>query len=728
MQLTLFTPITNIEIIVAAIAMVSYIYLGLAVYIRDPKSWTNRLFFLLSLVFITYDIVNPISLHPLEKTPDNQLFWIRMVMFTVSFIGPLIFLLVHTFPRKKISLDKKYLIGIILLNIATAAASLSPLIFESIDYPNGTPTPNPGSGVFLYFLDFPGLILLSIILLISKYRRSIGKEKEQLYYFLIGVFATFSLMAISTFILVAVLKTPAGVFLGHTSPLILSLFIAYAIAKNQFLDIKPAIAKAVSYIFVLIAIAFIYVAVLLLGINLLFGYKIPVENLVLYTVITAVGALSFQPIHKLTRKLTDKIFFKGAYLTEELLTRVGHIISGTIDLEILTTVILRIILKEMRVSKGAFLIIDEHKIINIKQIGFIDHQLSAQQMELLFHYIPLYKLFIFEELEEGELKDFFRKNDIMLALPIRVETNEVAILALGPKLSGEIYSKQDIDFLSIFSSQAGVAIQNAKSYALLQQFSQELEKRVEERTKELKNAQEKELAKAKEVNRLKDEFVFIAAHELQTPVTVIRGFLDLVSEAQSKFPKDIQDYLNSMKNASANLSQLISDLLEIARSEADTIKIEVEPINAGSCLKDEIKKFRETAGKRGIKINVKMPKKSPKIMADLVKTKEVITNLLSNAVKYNKENGIIDVSVIEREEDVIIEIRDTGYGIPEKEQGKIFQKFFRSISRGTIEVTGTGLGLFITRMLVEKMNGKIMFSSVEGKGSTFAFSLPKAKI
>ncbi|MEK7146996.1 MAG: histidine kinase dimerization/phospho-acceptor domain-containing protein, partial [Patescibacteria group bacterium] len=649
MQLTLFTPITNIEIIVAAIAMVSYIYLGLAVYIRDPKSWTNRLFFLLSLVFITYDIVNPISLHPLEKTPDNQLFWIRMVMFTVSFIGPLIFLLVHTFPRKKISLDKKYLIGIILLNIATAAASLSPLIFESIDYPNGTPTPNPGSGVFLYFLDFPGLILLSIILLISKYRRSIGKEKEQLYYFLIGVFATFSLMAISTFILVAVLKTPAGVFLGHTSPLILSLFIAYAIAKNQFLDIKPAIAKAVSYIFVLIAIAFIYVAVLLLGINLLFGYKIPVENLVLYTVITAVGALSFQPIHKLTRKLTDKIFFKGAYLTEELLTRVGHIISGTIDLEILTTVILRIILKEMRVSKGAFLIIDEHKIINIKQIGFIDHQLSAQQMELLFHYIPLYKLFIFEELEEGELKDFFRKNDIMLALPIRVETNEVAILALGPKLSGEIYSKQDIDFLSIFSSQAGVAIQNAKSYALLQQFSQELEKRVEERTKELKNAQEKELAKAKEVNRLKDEFVFIAAHELQTPVTVIRGFLDLVSEAQSKFPKDIQDYLNSMKNASANLSQLISDLLEIARSEADTIKIEVEPINTGSCLKDEIKKFRETAGKRGIKINVKMPKKSPKIMADLVKTKEVVTNLLSNAVKYNKENGIIDVSVIERE-------------------------------------------------------------------------------
>ncbi|MBI2591570.1 MAG: HAMP domain-containing histidine kinase, partial [Candidatus Brennerbacteria bacterium] len=273
-----------------------------------------------------------------------------------------------------------------------------------------------------------------------------------------------------------------------------------------------------------------------------------------------------------------------------------------------------------------------------------------------------------------------------------------------------------------------VAIQNAKSYALLQQFNQELEKRVRERTDQLKNTQEKELAKAKEVNRLKDEFVFIAAHELQTPVTVIRGFLDLVSEAQSKFPKDIQDYLNSMKNASGNLSQLINDLLEIARSENNTIKIEVKPINTTTCIKDEIKKIKPIADRRNIKINFKMPKKSPKIMADLIKTKEVIGNLLNNAVKYNKENGNVDLSIIERDDDVVIEVRDTGYGIAEKEQRKIFQKFFRSIKRETIEVTGTGLGLFITRMLIEKMGGKIMFSSVEGKGSTFAFSLPKAKI
>lgn len=727
MQFNLFTPIANAEIATAIIAIIAYLYLGLSIYIRDNKSWTNRLFLILTLILITYAIVNPISLHPIKKTPENQLFWIRIVMFTVSFIGPLLFLLVHTFPYKMVTLGKKYLIPLLLLNLATAVASLLPFIFESISYPNGTPTPNPGKGIFLYFLDFPGLILLSIILLIWKYRRTTGKEKVQLYYFLLGVFVTFSLMAISTFILVSIFKTPAGVFLGHISPIILSIFIAYSIAKYQFLDIKPTIVRAVSYILVIIIAAIAYTAAVLLGADLFFGYKIPTTDLIFDIIIASIIALSFQPLYKIIRKLTDKIFFKGGYDTEELLSRVSNITSGTIDLETLTTVILRIVLKEMRISKGAFLLINQHKIIDVRQIGFTDHKLAAPHLELLFHYLPLYKIFVFEELEEGELKKFFRELDISVALPIRVETDEVAVLALGSKLSGEIFSKQDINFLTILSSHIGVAIQNAKSYALIQQFSQELEKKVEERTSQLKETQTKELAKAKEVARLKDEFVFIAAHELQTPVTVIRGFLDLVSEAKSRFPKDIQDYLNSMKIASGNLSQLITDLLEIARGEAGTMKFSVAPVSATACLKQEISKLKPIAANRGIKISLKIPKKSFKIMADQEKMKEVIRNLLSNAVKYNRGKGKIDVSIIERDEDAVIEIRDTGYGIPDKEQGKIFQKFFRSIGRETVEVSGTGLGLFITRMLVEKMNGKITFSSVEGQGSTFAFSLPKAK-
>ena len=114
-------------------------------------------------------------------------------------------------------------------------------------------------------------------------------------------------------------------------------------------------------------------------------------------------------------------------------------------------------------------------------------------------------------------------------------------------------------------------------------------------------------------------------------------------------------------------------------------------------------------------------------MADTQKLKEVVMNLLDNAIKYNREEGRVDITVFSQNDVLITEIRDTGYGIPAEDQAKIFQKFFRAPTKETQEVLGTGLGLFVIRMLIEKMGGKVMFSSSEGKGSTFSFWLPIVK-
>ncbi len=218
--------------------------LGISVYLKNRQSWTNRLFMLLALFIDTYITVNYFSLHPPLPTPDNQLFWIRVVMFICSFIGPTLVLLVHTFPQTRVRMRLRYLIPMAGLMLASAAASLSPLVFQSIEYPGGSPVPVPGPGIPIFFLDFIGLFLVSFGILIFRYRRAVGEEKTQYAYFLFGTLISFSLMGISTVIFVVLLKTSAAVFLGPVFPVILMAAMAIAIIRHGLFDMKTVATKA----------------------------------------------------------------------------------------------------------------------------------------------------------------------------------------------------------------------------------------------------------------------------------------------------------------------------------------------------------------------------------------------------------------------------------------------------------------------------------------------------
>jgi len=172
--------------------------------------------------------------------------------------------------------------------------------------------------------------------------------------------------------------------------------------------------------------------------------------------------------------------------------------------------------------------------------------------------------------------------------------------------------------------------------------------------------------------------------------------------------------------ANDRLIQLVNDLLEIARSEAGRLKIAVSPCDVRESIAAILTEVRPLADQRKIVLTYRELEGLPQIMADPGRVKEVIMNLVSNAIKYNREGGSVEVYHEVAGRRVIIHVEDTGMGISEAEQKRVFEKFFRSESAKVGEIEGTGLGLFITKEIVEKMGGEVWFISEEGKGSRFS--------
>lgn len=234
----------GLEILLDILAFVTNAYLGLFVYLKNPRGATNRLFAVLSFLTCVYVVVNFISLHPNTIGAVDQLFWIRIVMMVCSFIGPALIFLVHTFPRDEFTMKPKYVSGLLVLMLTSALLSYFPFVFTDLQFPDGKPVPTPGPGIPIFFIDFVGLFLASFALLWYKMRHASGDERAQLRIFFLGIVSTFSLMGLSTVVTVVVLRSSSLVFLGPVSSVILLGAVAYAIIRYRMFNIKLAATQA----------------------------------------------------------------------------------------------------------------------------------------------------------------------------------------------------------------------------------------------------------------------------------------------------------------------------------------------------------------------------------------------------------------------------------------------------------------------------------------------------
>ena len=708
------------EISVLVSSTLLSLLLAIFVFLKNPKSYTNRIFALLAIFLAAYPIFNYFTLN--SELTSSAVLWSKFVLLSAIPAGPLYYLFVRVFPNDKFDVSKRVIFVLSAWVVLNSVLAISGLLF-SVEVVNDSVSINPGPAIASFGILQASTLLLGSWILFKKYRRATGILRTQLKFITYGITAGFGLTLISTFFMAVLLNNSSLVVFSPFFITIATASVSYSIVRHRLLDIRLVLARAVAYTLLVGVLGLFYAGSVIISTSLFLGTVNFISQIALYTTLTLIVAFTFHPLRAYLENVTDKIFFKGKYDSQVLLSDLTKIMATVLRLDDLTKNILKKLLPEMRVSKGAFVLIEKGEVETVESVGFDKKQefVGTDILSLL----EKRKVIYYEEENQTSIKKIMLELDITVSVPLEVKEGELGVLLLGHKLSGEIYTEQDIKLLEILSPEISIAIQNSKAYEEIRQFNIKLAGEVEKATSDLRHANEK----LKELDKLKDEFMSIASHELRTPMTAIKSYVWLALHGKSQEKdKKVRAYLDKVFESSERMISMINDMLNVNRIETGRMKLDIIPVSVWKVAEQVKDELSARAAESGLEIVIKKDNIVPLLMSDKDKLIEIFTNLIGNALKFTPKGGKITVTARKMGTMVEVQVSDTGVGIAKENIDKLFKKYGKlNESYATVSSsTGTGLGLYITRQYLEKMGGKIGIDSTLGEGTTFTFSLPVA--
>jgi signal transduction histidine kinase/ActR/RegA family two-component response regulator len=289
----------------------------------------------------------------------------------------------------------------------------------------------------------------------------------------------------------------------------------------------------------------------------------------------------------------------------------------------------------------------------------------------------------------------------VVAVPMLREEQIIGSLVVRRKSTGD-FTEETLDLLETFASQSALALLNAQLFTTLQERSAELEV----------------------ASRHKSEFLASMSHELRTPLNAVLGFSEVLLERMfGDINERQEEYLRDIHSSGKHLLELLNEILDLSKVEAGQMELEFTPLDVPAALEYAASMLRERATAHSVDLRVELGDGLGAVEADELRFKQVVLNLVSNAVKFTPDGGSVVIRAVEVDTDLQVTVTDTGVGIPIEDRERIFESFQQG-GRGASREEGTGLGLTLSRRIVELFGGRMWLVSEVGAGSTFGFSIP----
>ena len=701
---------------------------GLAIFIyrKNPSARLNRYFALFALTTLGWLV----TLYFFNRTPDTPALtiWGRAnFAFAASFVV-FNYLYLPEIARKQARHTKWILLqtgSLVLITLFTG------WIDEVEHLQNGQHVTEFGPLFPLYIAHIIGYVGAALYLTFFANRKASQKIRNQLSIIGLGIFLMAIIAMLTNLLLPYFLKVFALQEVGALSIIALLGTIAYAISAHQLFDIRIIIRRTVVFtaLFILIVIAYSALALLLRGALLGDPVSDTKTNIVNLVTICIIG-FAIEPLRKWLTIRTDQFLFKREYNLQKVLTDLTTRLNTVVNLDEALETFLQTLVKLLHLRHAVLYVFqpgegDEFVIKRIRQSGYRRPDSLALESghPLIRHFLAQRDLVLTRDLETVLLNEenasrsperiaglpstFHREHEFKkavhakliqlkaaVAIPLFLQKQPLGVILLSEKGSGDPYNEDDLALLEAVGSQAVSAIQKAKLY---------------------------------EDDQAKSEFVSIASHELLTPITAVQGYLSMVLEEDAKkIDPTLRSYAEKAFNSTRRLATLVKDLLSVSRIEAGRMQLDLQRVEIDHQIEQALDQLHFLAEEKKLALSFEKPAEPlPAALADKDRVIEILINLIGNAIKYTPQGSVTVKALPDLHGKFIqVEISDTGLGMSKEAQAHLFGKFYRVSTPETTGIMGTGLGLYITKSIVEKMGGTIEVESAPGKGSTFRFTLP----
>lgn len=696
-----------------------FFLIGLVAILRN-RSAVNKSFATFSFLVAAWQITQLAS----QVFSADRSIAVALLHLSVALAGPMIaaflgFALTYTGKSPNYVLLNGAGIFIGFLTLFSESLSQVPISYEGIGIPK---------------LDFwYGALVVSgglalLIGIITIFIRAINaKERRQRKHDAIVII---SMTIAGTFILLASFYTSnfsEGVLAQHIIPtavLIGMLSFVYALSKG-LLDIRLAAVRTIAYILALVTLSAIYyLAAYVVSITLFQGETSTVLSVSPANILLALLlAFIFQPIKKFFDQITDNIFYRDTYRSEEFFSELGELLASSTNLRGLLERASIEIANTLKAEQVFFFLYYTNTTEHHVAAGTHKHsRLPLADARTLDKYIHDYeKIIVTDLLPEGAtIRRILISHKIALLMPLMRGSKIVGYVCLGEHRSDN-YTARDIYVLRTIANELVIAIQNALSVQEIKEINATLQQRIDVATKELRESN----AQLHRLDIAKDEFVSMASHQLRTPLTSVKGYISMLLDGDGgRLTETQQRLLSEAFKSSERMVGLISDFLSVSRVQTGRFVIELRQVDLLQVVQQEVDNLQSMARSHDLTLTLIAAKDPVPVELDEEKIRQIIMNFIDNAVYYSHAGTAITVELKVEDDDAVLTVTDTGIGVPKEEQAKLFSKFYRASNARKQRPDGTGVGLYLAKKVISGHRGKLVFSSEEGKGSTFGFSLP----